>query len=66
MENEIFTIQARRCKRCGGLLTSTQALRDGYGPCCLRKMRQEERDREALKDQYSLFQEDGINEDRTD
>lgn len=66
MENEIFTIQARRCKRCGGLLTSTQALRDGYGPCCLRKMRQEESDREALKDQYSLFQEDGINEDRTD
>lgn len=56
MENEIFTIPARRCKRCGGLLTSTQALRDGYGPCCLRKMRQEERDREALKDQYSLFE----------
>ena len=41
MENsEVFTIPARRCKRCGGLLTSAQGLQDGYGPCCLRKMRQ--------------------------
>lgn len=40
--NEVFTIPARRCKRCGGLLTSKQGLRDGYGPCCLQKMRREE------------------------
>ena len=26
-ESEIFTIPARRCKRCGGLLTSAQAIR---------------------------------------
>ena len=30
-ESEIFTIPARRCKRCGGLLTSAEAIRDGYG-----------------------------------
>ena len=36
-ESEIFTIPARRCKRCGGLLTSAEAIRDGYGSCCLRK-----------------------------
>lgn len=54
-EHEIFKIPARRCKRCGGLLTSAQALRDGYGPCCLRKLKQEERDREEAKNQYSLF-----------
>ncbi len=53
--NEIFTITARRCKRCGGLLTSAEAIRDGYGSCCLRKMRQEERAKEQLKNQYSLF-----------
>ena len=41
-ESDVFTIPARRCKRCGGLLTSKQGLRDGYGPCCLQKMRQEE------------------------
>lgn len=57
--DEIFTIEARRCRRCGGLLTSAQAIRDGYGACCLRKLRQEERNREAMKNQISLFQEEG-------
>lgn len=56
MENEIFTISARRCKRCGGLLTSEQAIKDGYGSCCLRKMRQEERAKEEAKNQCSLFE----------
>ena len=54
-ESEIFTIPARRCKRCGGLLTSAEAIRDGYGSCCLRKMRQEARAKEEAKNQYSLF-----------
>lgn len=54
-ESEIFTITARRCKRCGGLLTSAEAIRDGYGSCCLRKMRQEERAKEEVKNQCSLF-----------
>lgn len=54
-ENEVFQIPARRCKRCGGLLTSAQAIRDGYGSCCLRKMRQEARAKEEAKNQCSLF-----------
>ena len=54
-ESEVFQISARRCKRCGGLLTSAQAIRDGYGSCCLRKMRQEERAKEEAKNQCSLF-----------
>lgn len=53
--NEVFSIQARRCKRCGGLLTSEQAIRIGYGACCLRKMRQEEREKEESKDQITFF-----------
>lgn len=57
-ENEVFTIPARRCKRCGGLLTSAQAIKDGYGSCCLRKVRQEERAKEQLKNQCSLFDEE--------
>lgn len=55
-EDGIFTIHARRCKRCGGLLTSKKGIQYGYGPCCLQKVRQEERDREERKNQYSLFQ----------
>ena len=55
MSDEVFTIPARRCKRCGGLLTSAQGIRDGYGPCCLRKMRQEEAERRMNENQCSLF-----------
>lgn len=51
----IFNVPARRCKRCGGLLTSEQGLRDGYGPCCLKKMREEEEYRQFMEKQYSLF-----------
>ena len=54
-EREVFQIAARRCKRCGGLLTSKQGIRDGYGPCCLRKMAEEAQRREEEKRQYSLF-----------
>ena len=43
-------------------LFSKQALKDGYGHTCKMKARREEREREAAKDQYSLF-EDG-HEDR--
>ena len=55
LDSGVFTIPARRCKRCGGLLTSAQAIRDGYVSCCLRKMRQEARAKEEEKNQYSLF-----------
>ena len=57
-DSGVFTIPARRCKRCGGLLTSAQAIKDGYGSCCLRKIRQEERAKEQLKNQCSLFDEE--------
>lgn len=53
--DEVFSIQARRCKRCGGLLTSEQAIRIGYGACCLRKMRREEQEKEENKDQITFF-----------
>lgn len=55
--SEIFHIPARRCKRCGGLLTSEQAIQDGYGHTCKMKNRREELEREAIKDQCSFFEE---------
>lgn len=54
-DEEIFRIPARKCKRCGGLLTSAQALRDGYGHTCKMKVRREELEKEEAKNQYSLF-----------
>lgn len=59
--DDIFTIRVRKCKRCGGLLTSSDAIRDGYGRTCKLKMRQEEREAELAaelaKDQFSFFEE---------
>lgn len=53
--SEVFHIPARRCKRCGGLLTSEQAIKDGMGHTCKIKTRREELEREAEKDQCSMF-----------
>lgn len=59
VRNEIFDIPARRCKRCGGILTSEQGLRDGYGSCCLKKMKEEEADAKMRKIQISFFDQEG-------
>lgn len=57
-QSDIFTIPARRCKRCGGLLTSAQAIQDGYGHTCKMKARREALAREEMKNQMSLFSTD--------
>lgn len=53
--SDIFQVPARRCKRCGGMLTSEQGLRDGYGACCLKRMKEDEADARMRKIQISLF-----------
>ena len=53
--SEIFSISARRCKRCGGLLTSDKAIRDGYGPVWRYKACKEALEQEMARDQLSLF-----------
>lgn len=55
-DEEIFKIPARRCKRCGGLLTSEQSLRDGYGHHCRSIVRAEAAEREETRNQYSLWE----------
>ena len=52
---DVFMVRARRCKRCGGLLTSAQAVADGYGHVCKMKELKKHQAREELKNQYSLF-----------
>lgn len=54
-KEEIFTIPARRCKRCAGILTSQQSLKSGYGPGCLRKMKQEQEEKEEQARLVSFF-----------
>lgn len=57
-DDDIFMVRARRCKRCGGLLTSRQAVADGYGHVCLMKERGEEQARQPLPGQMLLFGEE--------
>lgn len=54
MENEIFTIRARRCLRCGRLLTSTQAVTDGYGCRCKELSDFESKGAEPIPGQMSI------------
>ena len=55
MGDEIFTIQARRCKRCGRLLTSVKAVEEGYGESCRCKITKEEAERKPLTGQMDIF-----------
>ena len=53
--SDIFTIKARRCKRCGRLLTSEKALKTGYGDACACSARKDEKEAEPLKGQMTMF-----------
>lgn len=54
-ESEIFTVKARRCKRCGGLLTSKQAVEEGYGHVCKMKTLEEESTAKPDPNQLTFF-----------
>lgn len=62
IEPETFIIKARRCKRCGGLLTSSKAVKNGMGHTCMMKAKAEEQQLEFEKNQMNLF--DVIDQDQ--
>jgi len=62
MDDEIFTIKARRCLRCGRLLTSDEAIREGYGCRCKELADAEARALEPLPGQMTIM--DYFKEDR--
>lgn len=53
--DEVFTIQARRCKRCGRLLTSQEAVERGYGCQCAMKAKREEEAQKPMPGQQTIF-----------
>ena len=55
MRDDIFMIQACRCKRCGRLLTSKEAVERGYGCQCAEKARKEEAAKKPIPGQRSIF-----------
>ncbi len=58
----IFMVRARRCKRCGGLLTSAQAVADGYGHVCKMKQLGELESKKAIPGQMNLLEDMGEGE----
>lgn len=54
---EIFYMKARRCRRCGGLLTNQESVKDGYGHICKSKVRADELEeaRHPNQNQTTLF-----------
>lgn len=54
---DVFMVRARRCKRCGGLLTSAQAVADGYGHVCKMKELGELEAKKPLPGQMNLLED---------
>lgn len=54
MNGDVFTIRARRCLRCGRLLTSPQAVDDGYGCRCKMLANYEDAENEPLPGQITM------------
>lgn len=55
MADGVFTIKARRCKRCGRLLTSAKAVEEGYGESCRCKIKKEDKEKEPIPGQLNIF-----------
>ncbi len=55
MKDGIFYVQACRCKRCGRLLTSKEAIERGYGCQCAARAKKEEGDQKPIPGQMELF-----------
>ena len=53
--DEIFSVPARKCKRCGRLLFSADALKSGYGCQCAKKAKKEELEKRPDPNQITLF-----------
>ena len=55
MNDEIFMIKARKCLRCGRLLTSSEAIEKGYGCQCALKAHAEAKALEPIQGQMSFM-----------
>ena len=64
MDDGIIYIKARRCKRCGRLLTSEEAVGRGYGCQCAMKAKTAEEEKKPIPGQRTIF--DYISEETED
>lgn len=55
MRDGVFYVQARRCLRCGRLLTGREAIERGYGCRCAEKARKAEEELKPMPGQIDIF-----------
>lgn len=55
LSDEVFTIKARKCLRCGRLLTSKEAIENGYGCRCMQIAEAEKREAAPIPGQLDIF-----------
>ena len=54
IDGEVFTIKARKCLRCGRLLTSEDGVRTGLGCRCAEMVMIEEEERKPIDGQMGI------------
>jgi hypothetical protein len=54
-DDEVFTIKARKCLRCGRILTSQEAIENGYGCRCMELADAAKREKEPVPGQMDIF-----------
>lgn len=55
-KDEVFTIKARKCLRCGRILTSQEAIENGYGCRCKELADAATREKEPLPGQLDIYE----------
>ena len=66
MNDEIFMVRARKCRRCNRLIFSADAIRVGMGCECAKKARAEEYANAPLPGQSDLFSQTDLFGDMTE
>lgn len=55
-EDEIFTLKARICKRCGRILTNAESVERGLGCQCAKKQKAAELERAPIPGQIDVYE----------
>lgn len=55
-DSEIFTLQARACKRCGRILTKWESVERGYGCQCAKREEERARAEAPLPGQINIYE----------
>ena len=55
-DDEIFTLRARICKRCGRILTKQESVERGYGCQCAKREEERAREMAPIPGQIDIYE----------